>query len=306
MKFDAVLIIGFGGPEKPEDIRPFLEQVTRGRRIPPDRLEEVAHHYELIGGKSPLNEWTFRQAEALREKLVEQGHPLPVYVGMRNWHPLLADTLNRMRADGIRRAVGLIMALQQSDSSWEQYQRNVADAVAQTGVALHLDYAPPLFDHPKFIAAAALRVNECLARVPASDRASVPIVFTAHSIPTSDPFAARYVVQINASASLVAGSLNHPAWQLAYQSRSGRPQDPWLEPDINDALKQLAEAGEKSAVIVPIGFVCDHVEVLYDLDIEAARTAEALGLTLLRAKAVNADEGFIEALTDAVTGMIHA
>ncbi len=302
--FDSVLIISFGGPQGRADIRPFLANVLRGRRVSPERVEEVAHHYELFDGVSPIPELTRRQAEGLRQRLSASGRPLPVYVGMRNWHPFLADTVRQMQADGIRNAVGLIMALQQSDSSWEQYQRNVAEAVAQTG--LSVDYAPPLFDHPKFIAAAALRVNECLSQVPTSDRARVPVVFTAHSIPTSDPFATRYVVQLNASASLVAGSLNHPAWQLAYQSRSGRPQDPWLEPDINDALRQVAESGEKFAVIVPIGFVCDHVEVLYDLDIEAARTADTLGLTVFRAKAVNADEGFIEALTDVVTGMVHA
>ncbi len=305
MKFDAVLTIGFGGPERPEDIRPFLENVTRGRRIPPARIEEVAHHYERIGGKSPLNELTFRQAEALRARLKAQGCPLPVHVGMRNWRPFLADTVRRMSEDGVARAIGLILAAQQSESSWEQYQRNVADAVARAGVMLTVEYAPPVFDHPGFIEAAARRVQECLARVPESQLQRTIILFTAHSIPASDPFTARYVEQLNASARLVAERLNHPAWRLVYQSRSGRPQDPWLEPDVNDALRQLAQDGVTRVVVAPVGFVCDHVEVLYDLDIEAAQTAKEVGVTLFRAQTVNDDGDFIEALTDVVKRMLH-
>ncbi len=305
MKFDAVLMIGFGGPERSEDIRPFLEHVTRGRRIPPARLEEVAHHYERIGGKSPLNELTFRQARALEARLQARGYALPVHVGMRNWHPFLTDTVRRMGEAGVTRAVGLIMAPQQSESSWEQYQRNVADAVAQAGVALTVEYTPPIFDHPGFIEAAARRVGQCLDQVPEVHRPGTPILFTAHSIPTSDPFTARYVEHLNASASLVARRLDHSAWQLVYQSRSGRPQDPWLAPDVNDALRQLARDGVTHAVIAPIGFLCDHVEVLYDLDVEAAQTARDLGLNLFRAKTVHDDEGFIEALTDLVMGVIH-
>lgn len=303
MKFDAVLMIGFGGPERPEDIRPFLENVTRGRRVPPARIEEVAHHYERIGGRSPLNELTFRQAQALQVRLQAQGYALPVHVGMRNWRPSLAEAVRRMSEMGVRRAVGLIMAAQQSESSWEQYQRNVTDAVAQTGVALTVEYTPPVFDHLGFIEAAARRVRECLMQIPEIHRAA--LVFTAHSIPTSDPFTVRYVEQLNTSASLVARRLGFPTWRLVYQSRSGRPQDPWLEPDVNDALRQLAPDGVTHAVVAPIGFVCDHVEVLYDLDVEAAQTARELGLTMLRAKTVNDDEGFIEALADLVMGMIH-
>lgn len=306
MKFDAVLMIGFGGPERPEDIRPFLENVARGRRIPPARLKEVAHHYERIGGKSPLNELTFRQAEALQAKLQAQGCPLPVYVGMRNWRPFLTDTIQRMSEDGIVRAIGLIMAAQQSESGWEQYRRNVAEAIAQTGVTLTVVYTPPIFDHPGFIEAAARRVQECLARLPENQLHRTPILFTAHSIPTGDPFAARYVAQLNASVRLVAERLNHPAWRLVYQSRSGRPQDPWLGPDVNDALRQLARDGVTCVVLAPIGFVCDHVEVLYDLDIEAAQTAKEAGVTLFRAKTVNDDGAFIEALTDVVMRTFHS
>jgi ferrochelatase len=298
-------MIGFGGPEKPEDIRPFLEQVTRGRRIPPERLEKVAHQYELIGGRSPLNELTFRQAQALRAKLKEQGHELPVYVGMRNWHPLLVDTVRQMSEDGVRHAVGLIMAPQQSDSGWEQYRRNIADAVSQAGVMLTVEYAPPLFDHPQFIEAVARRVSEGLTQIPQSNRRRAPMIFTAHSVPTSDEFSGRYVQQLNTSAELLVQQLQYPAWMLAYQSRSGRPQDPWLEPDIHDALRQLAVREVKYAVVVPIGFVCDHVEVLYDLDIQAAQTAQELGITLLRTKTVNDDDTFIEALADAVRRTIH-
>ena len=197
------------------------------------------------------------------------------------------------------------MTLQQSDSSWEQYQRNVADAIAEAGVPLIVEYAPPLFDHPQFIEAAARRVEECLIQFLQHHRSQTVIVFTAHSIPTSDAFSERYVQQLNTSAERVAKRLDDPTWLLAYQSRSGRPQDPWLEPDINDTLRLLAGRNVTHVLVVPIGFLCDHVEVLYDLDIQAAQTAKELGITLLRAKTVNDDDTFIEALADVVMRVIH-
>jgi ferrochelatase len=305
MQPDAVLMIGFGGPEKPEDIRPFLGNVTRGRRIPPARLEEVAHHYEQIGGRSPLNELTFGQARALEETLRKRGSPMPVFVGMRNWHPYLADTIRGMAAAGVTKAVGLIMALQQSDSGWNQYRRNVEEALADAGVPLDLRYAPPAFDHPGFIEAAARRVGECLERVPDGRRADTALIFTAHSIPMSDPLVDRYMAQLRECAERVADRAGHSRWRLAYQSRSGRPQDPWLEPDINDVLRELADGGMNQVVVAPIGFLCDHVEVLYDLDFEAARTAKGRDLTMHRAGTVHDDPAFIDALADLVTGTLH-
>ncbi|MCS6861299.1 MAG: ferrochelatase [Abditibacteriales bacterium] len=310
MSFDAVLMIAFGGPEKPEDIRPFLANVTRGRPVPPARIEEVAHHYELVGGRSPLNEWTFKQARALETALKRSNvppfqRPNVVFVGMRNWHPYLVDTVRDMAAAGVKRAIGLIMAPQQSQASWELYQKNVADAIAEAGVALNVAYAPPVFDYPLFIEAAADRVRAAMEQIPAEHRDRAMIVFTAHSVPHADPFHQRYAEQVATSARLVAERLQHPRWMVAYQSRSGRPTDPWLEPDIGDALRDLAAQGERYVVVVPIGFLCDHVEVLYDLDIEARSVAEQLGIQMVRAKTVHDDPKFIQALTEIVWSVVN-
>ena len=298
-RFDAVLVIAFGGPEKPEDIRPFLINVTQGR-VPAERLEAVARHYELFGGKSPVNEVTFRQAQALKATLKDQGRPLPVYVGMRNWHPLLVDTVQQMSRDGVSRAVGLIMSVYQSRSSWEQYKTDVADATDKAGIDLSVEYAGPLFDHPGFIEAASSQVRRCLEQLQQPDRQATYVLFTAHSLPYSDPQVELYAKQVDHSATLVAGKLDHANWKLAYQSRSGRPQDPWLEPDVNDVLRELGAHGVKHVVVVPIGFVSDNIEVLYDLDIEAMETARQAGITLLRAKTVGEDEAFVNALADLV------
>jgi len=301
MTFDAVLMIAFGGPEKPEDVRPFLANVTRGRSVPPARLEEVARHYERIGGKSPLNEWTFRQARALEAALKARAADAhTVYVGMRHWRPYLADTVRTMAAAGVKNAIGLIMAPQQSQTSWELYQQNVADAIAEADVALKVEYAPPVFDHPLFIEAVADRVREAREQIPVEQRRNAMLVFTAHSVPHADPFHQRYAEQVTASSRLVAERLQQTRWMVAYQSRSGRPTDPWLEPDICDALRDQAAKGERHVIVVPIGFLCDHVEVLYDLDIEAHHVAGALGVQMARAKTVHDDAKFIEALAQTV------
>jgi len=297
--FDAVLVIAFGGPEKPEDIRPFLINVTQGR-VPAERLEAVARHYELFGGKSPVTEVTFRQAQALKATLKDQDRPLPVYVGMRNWHPILADTVRRMSGDGVKQVVGLIMSVYQSRSSWDQYQTDVANAIAKAGVDLSVEYTGPLFDHPGFIEAASKQVKRCLEQLQQLDRQAAYVLFTAHSLPYSDPQVELYAKQVDHSAALVAGKIDHANWKLAYQSRSGRPQDPWLEPDVNDVLRELGVLGVKHVVAVPIGFVSDNIEVLYDLDIEAMETARQAGITLLRAKTVGEDHAFVNALADLV------
>jgi ferrochelatase len=298
--FDAVLMIAFGGPERPEDIRPFLARVTRGR-VPAERLETVAHHYELFGGKSQVNEVTFRQAEALRTTLKDQGMPLAVYVGMRNWHPLLVDTLQQMGRDGVTRAAGMILSVYQSRSSWDQYQSDVANAITEAGVDLSVGYAEPVFDQPGFVKAVTTRVKECLEEIPPREREAAHVVFTAHSLPHSDPQVEVYAKQVDHSVTSVAKGLAHENCRVAYQSRSGRPHDPWLEPDVKDVLRDLGASGVKHVVAVPIGFVCDNIEVLYDLDIDAMATARQVGITLLRAKTVNDDQGFIDALAGLVT-----
>jgi protoporphyrin/coproporphyrin ferrochelatase len=299
-KFDAILVIAFGGPEKAEDIRPFLANVARGRPIPKERIEEVAHHYELIGGKSPINELTFRQAHGLESALKRRGSALPIYVGMRNWHPLLTETIKEMAKANVRRAIGVIMAAHESEASWQRYQQNVSDAIAETGVHLSVKYTPPLFDHPLFIESAAGRVEECLIQIPPVYRKGAMLVFTAHSIPTPIADESPYVEQLTESSRLVAERLGLENWMLAYQSRSGRPTDPWLEPDVCDVIRDLSAKGVKYVVVFPIGFLCDHVEVLYDLDIEAAKVAREVGIKLLRAKTVNDDAKFIAGVADVV------
>ena len=305
--FDAVLVISFGGPQGHDDIRPFLANVLRGRRVSPERVEEVANHYELFGGVSPITELTRRQANGLRDRLGAAGRPLPVYVGMRNWHPYLTDTLKQMRADGVRRAIGFIAAAHHSYSSCQQYRENVAAAqqeLRRDGSSVEITFVDSWFDHPHFIAANAAHVRDALNRLPANVRAEARIVFTAHSIPKAMADASRYEHQLSTSCAAIAADVGR-RWALVYQSRSGRPQDPWLEPDVCDYLRQERERGLVAAVICPVGFVCDHIEVLYDLDREAADVCASISLPMTRAAAVNDDPLFIDMMADVVLRTIR-
>jgi len=296
-----VLLIAFGGPTAPAEIRPFLDNVTRGRNIPRERLEEVARHYEAMpGGRSPLNALTEAQAAGLRAALARGGRPLPVYVGMRNWHPFFHETLAAMAADGRRRALGLILSAFRSEASWERYVADVAAARARVAGAPEVVYAPPWFEQPRFIVAVADRVRAAFAEVPQGERDSTPLVFTAHSIPRSMAEASPYVSDFSVAAAAVARRLGHARWLLAYQSRSGGPRDPWLAPDVGETIRDLAKAGERRVVLAPIGFVVDHVEVLYDLDTEARATAAQHGVAYHRAAAVNAHPEFVEMLAELV------
>jgi len=300
--FDAVLLVSFGGPQGPDDIRPFLANVLRGRRVTPERVEEVAHHYELFDGVSPLTELTERQAHGLRERLAAGGHPLPVYIGMRNWHPFLADTLKRMHADGVRHAIGFIAAAHHCYSSCQQYRENVASAqqaLRNDGGHVDITFVDSWFDHPRFIAANAAHIREGLKRLPGNVREDARLVFTAHSIPKAMADASQYEHQLSASCAAIAEQLGLP-WALVYQSRSGRPQDPWLEPDVCDYLRREHAQGLAAAVICPVGFVCDHIEVLYDLDREAADVCISIGLPMVRAAAVNDHPLFLDMMADVV------
>ncbi len=299
-KFDAILMIAYGGPEKSEDIRPFLEQVASGRPIPTERLEEVARHYELIGGRSPINKLTYRQAKGLEDFLKNRGYELPVYVGMRNWHPFLSDTIKKMCENGVRCVLGIILAAHQCDASWERYQRDVEEAMRETGVKLDVHYTPPLFDHPLFIEASANRVAECFARIPLEKRLDTMLIFTAHSIPVPMANESPYVEQLLTTSRLISELLDHERWTLCYQSRGGRPTDPWLEPDICSVIRELAKKGVRNVVVQPIGFLCDHVEVLFDIDIEAAEAAKEVRIKLMRANTVNDDAKFITSLANVV------
>jgi ferrochelatase len=302
--FDAVLVIAFGGPHAPPDIRPFLANVLRGRRVAPGRVEEVAHHYERVGGRSPITELTTRQAEGLAQRLARAGEPLPVFVGMRNWHPYLTDTLAEMSRAGIRRAVGFIAAAHRSYSSCTQYRENVADARAallRDGLAdVEVTYVPDWYAHPSFIAANADRVQRAVATLDPSLRDRAQVIFTAHSIPVSMADKYPYRDQYEESARLVFEEVRPSSYATVYQSRSGRPEDPWLGPDITEYLREARTTGLEAAVLSPLGFICDHVEVLYDLDIEAAEVAREIELPVVRALAVNDHPLFLDMMADVV------
>ena len=299
--YQAILLIAFGGPTAPEGIRPFLARVTSGIPIPSERLEEVAHHYEAVGGKSPLNEITFRQAGALQTLLNARGKRLPVYVGMRNSPPFFAETLKQMANDGVRNALGFILSSHRTEASWERYQKNIADARAEVGSnGPAVDYCDGWHDHPLFIQSWVELIESAFTQIVPDRRSSTPLIFTAHSLPTAMAARSLYVEQLNTSARMIADKLGHPYWSLAYQSRSGKPTDPWLEPDIGNALRKLAAEGRKEVIVAPIGFVCDHVEVLYDLDVEARRIAKDLNLNMVRANCPNDDPTFISMIADVI------
>jgi len=298
---DSVLLVAFGGPERREDIRPFLQVVAAGRPIPPERLEEVARHYELIGGRSPLNALTRRQADGLAAALAAEGRPLPVWVGMRNWHPYLHETLAEMADRGHRRAVGIVLSSLQTEASWARYVEDVAAARDKVGPgAPEVAYAPAWSDHPRFIDAMVDRGRAALEGVARERRAAARLVFTAHSVPVSMATGSPYARQLEAAARAIAGRLGRATWSLAYQSRSGSPREPWLEPDIADVIRALAGEGVRDVLVIPVGFVCDHVEVLYDLDVEARRLAEARGVGFHRAAAANDHPAFVAMLADLV------
>lgn len=326
--FDAVLVVAFGGPQGPDDVRPFLANVLRGRRVSPERVEEVARHYERFGGVSPLTELTRRQAAGLRARLHDRGLPLPVYIGMRNWHPYLLETLTEMAQRGVRRAVGVIAAAHRSYSSCTQYRENVDAARAELATQglpdVEVCYVNDWHAHSGFIDANVDHVREAFDALPVDVRADARVIFTAHSIPASMAETFPYREQIEESARLVVAGLKPRATSdarpratetlvgrgfspadtadttVVYQSRSGRPEDPWLGPDICEYIRAEAARGLRAAVIAPIGFICDHVEVLYDLDVEAADVCREAGVAMTRARAVNDHPRFIDALADSV------
>jgi ferrochelatase len=301
--YDALLLVAFGGPEQPADVMPFLENVTRGRNIPSERLAEVAEHYQHFGGKSPINDQVRALIAALRIELDQSGITLPIYWGNRNWHPLLPDTLRRMTADGIQHALALVLAAYSSYSSCRQYRENIESAREAAGPrAPTVDKLRAFYNHPDFIAANAEHLQGALAELPGNLRGQAQIAFTAHSIPTPMADRCDYAMQLMETARLVAESLAIPKdrWSLVYQSRSGRPQDPWLGPDILDHLESLATQSHRAVAIAPIGFLSDHMEVLYDLDEEARHKAHSLGLAFVRAATVGTHPRFIAMLRELI------
>ena len=293
-QYDALVVLSFGGPEGPDDVRPFLENVLRGRKVPPGRVDEVAHHYLHFGGKSPINDQNRALIAALEQELRRNSINLPIYFGNRNWHPFLADTMRQMRADGVKRALVFATSGFSSYSGCRQYREDVVRASAEIGEAAPtFDKLRVFYNHPGYIAACADHLCEGLAKLPAEARAGAMVVFTAHSIPLAMAKNARLSGAAHECAGLVAAAAGVSRWQLAFQSRSGGPQTPWLEPDILDTLDNLKQAGVPGVVVQPIGFQSDHMEVVYDLDVEAAERAQELELPYVRAGTAGTHPEFV-------------
>jgi ferrochelatase len=295
MNYDAILVVSFGGPESKEDVIPFLENVLRGRNIPRERLLTVAEHYYHFEGKSPINEQVRGLIAALEAELERNGPELPIYWGNRNWHPLLGETLRQMKQDGIKRALGFVTSAYSSYSGCRQYREDIARAQSEAGPGTpEVDKLRAFFNHPGFVEAAVERVRDALQAVPGEARGNVQIVYTAHSIPVSMASASDYVKQLQEVRRLVSEALGQKNDALVYQSRSGTPGQPWLEPDILDYLRQVKSENLASAVVLaPISFISDHMEVLYDLDVEARQVCESLGLPMTRAKTVGVHPKFV-------------
>ncbi|MEV5748733.1 ferrochelatase [Actinoallomurus sp. NPDC052308] len=280
MPYDALLLLSFGGPEGPEDVMPFLENVTRGRGVPRARLESVAEHYHRFGGVSPINRHCRDLKAAIEADFAANDLDLPVYWGNRNWHPFLADTLRRMKADGVRRAAAFVTSAYSGYSCCRQYLEDIDRARAEVEDAPEVDKLRIYYNHPGFVEPMIENTRAALDRLPAELRDDARLVFTAHSVPLAQPGREDYVAELNDISALVAEGR---PWDLVYQSRSGPPSVPWLEPDVLDHLSEIHAKGVRAAVIVPVGFVSDHMEVKYDLDVEAAELADRLGLRIERA-----------------------
>ena len=297
--FDAILVVSFGGPEGMDDVIPFLENVTRGRNMPRERLEEVARHYELFGGVSPINAQNRALIAALRPELDAHGIGLPIYFGNRNWDPFLADTLREMTDAGVERALAFFTSAYSSYSGCRQYRENLFTAQQEVGPrAPEVVRTRMFFNHPGWIETNADHVRGALAQLPGGSEPHV--AFTAHSIPVAMAEACRYEDQLRESVRLVAEAVGAADTALVYQSRSGSPQVPWLEPDILDHVRTLAERGVTDVVVSPIGFVSDHLEVLFDLDVEARDTAAELGLNLVRAASAGTHPAFVTMIRELI------
>ncbi len=299
--YDAILIVSFGGPERPEDVIPFLENVTRGRQIPRERLLEVAEHYYHFGGKSPINVQNRELITRLRNELDSHGISLPIYWGNRNWHPLLPDALRQMRNDGIRQALAFVTSAYSSYSGCRQYRENIAAAQAEAGEeAPRIDKLRAFYNHPGFIEACGDRVREARAQFSSQECAKLRLIATAHSIPCSMAQTSDYEKQLRETARLVAEAAGMPNWTLVYQSRSGAPSQPWLEPDILDHLRALSAEGVENVIIAPLGFTSDHMEVLYDLDTEARALANELRIKMVRAATAGTHPAFLRMIRELI------
>jgi ferrochelatase len=294
MSYDALLVVSFGGPEGMDDVIPFLENVLRGRNVPRERMLSVARHYEMFGGVSPINQQNRNLIAALEKELERNGPRLPIYWGNRNWHPMLVDTVRRMADDGIQNALAFVTSAYSSYSSCRQYLENIGDAQAQVGPgAPRIEKLRQFYNHPLFIEANVDHIRAAL-----NEAGDAHLVFTAHSIPESMAANCDYAMQLAETGGLIARTLNVDNWELVYQSRSGSPMQPWLGPDVLEHLKSLASASVKEVVVAPIGFVSDHMEIVYDLDFEAQNVARELGMKLLRAATAGTHPSFVKMIRE--------
>jgi ferrochelatase len=299
--YDAILIVSFGGPEGREDVIPFLENVLRGRNVPRERMMQVSHHYDLFDGVSPINEQNRKLIAALKVELEQRGPHLPIYWGNRNWHPLLADTVKQMAEDGIRSALAFVTSAYSSYSSCRQYLENIEAARETIGSAApRIEKIRAFYKHPGFIEANAAHLAAALDQIPSDRRASTRIAFTAHSIPKGMADNCAYESQLLETGELVAQAVSHEEWKLVFQSRSGPPTQPWLEPDVSDYLKELKLNGATDVVIAPIGFVSDHMEVVYDLDTQAKSLANELGLNMIRSETAGTHPAFVRMIRELI------
>jgi ferrochelatase len=299
--YDALLVVSFGGPEGTDDVIPFLENVTRGRNIPRERLAEVGRHYELFGGVSPINTQNRDLVAALEAELAAHGIDLPIFLGNRNWDPYLAAAIREMRDAGVRRSLAFFTSAFSSYSGCRQYREDIFRAQTAAGPdAPEVLKLRTFYNHPGFVEANADRLRDARAQLPEERRAAAQVVFTAHSIPTAMADQCRYADQLAETSRLVAEAAGAPAYSVVYQSRSGSPQTPWLGPDVCDHLRELRAAGATDVVLAPVGFVSDHVEVLYDLDVEAADVARDIGLEVVRAGTAGTHPAFVSMIRELI------
>lgn len=295
MTYDAILFVSFGGPEGPDDVMPFLENVLRGRNVPRERMLEVAEHYKHYGGVSPINAQNRALIAALENDLAANGVDIPVYFGNRNWNPMMADTMQKMKDDGIKRAIAFVTSAFSCYSGCRQYRENVyaAQDIVGEGAPV-VDKLRVYYNHPGFVEPMIDNVNAALASIPEANRPSTKLVFTAHSIPAGMAENSKYEWQLQEACRLVAEGVGANPWRLVYQSRSGSPHSPWLEPDVCDYITEQHEKTPLTdVVIVPIGFISDHMEVMYDLDDEAKTLCDEHGINMQRAATVGTDPRFV-------------
>jgi ferrochelatase len=299
--YDALLVVSFGGPEGPDDVSPFLDNVFRGLRVSPETKARVAKRYELFGGVSPINAHTRAFIKALQRELDAHGPALPIYWGNRNWHPLLTDTMAQMAHAGVKRALAFVTSTFSSYSGCRKYREDLYEAASAVPGAPEIDKLRSGFNHPGFIEAMTDRVAEAIRTLPRPEREAAPILFTAHSLPDSMARHSRYQAQLEASCRLVGDALERQGWRLVYQSNNASyGREPWLGPDIADALREVKAEGATSVVVAPIGFVCDHMEVVLDLDVDAAKVAGDLGLTMARAGTVGTHPAYVAMVRELV------